>query len=140
MTPQQQTRQLELVDVIEPHEFDSDGTLAWSSAPATQAAALDEFPSIRYRALEDEATLIARGISESIDGRSDLHARRVRSDRRRITFPREDIEAAFGGTNEELIDEEQRLAVFATDGVLAFRLVDDVGQVDIQEEVLEELQ
>lgn len=140
MTPQQQTRQLELVDVIEPHEFDTDQTLAWSSAPGTHAAALDEFASVRYRALKDEGTLIARGISESIDGRSDPHARRVRSDRRRITFPREDVETAFGVTNEELIDEEMRLAIFATEGVLAFRLADDVATVDVQEEILEELQ
>lgn len=140
MTSQEQTRQLELVDVIIPHEFDSDGTLAWSSAPARQAANLDEYSSIRYRALEEESTLIATAISEAIDGRSDPHARRVRADRRRITFPRADIEAAFGITNEDIVDEEMRFAVFATDGVVAFRLVDDVGQVDLPEEVLEELQ
>lgn len=125
--------QLELVDVVTLHSY-GDGTIAWGSAPARHAANLQDYGSLIYHV--DDSTLFAVATTEKIDGRSDPHARRLREDRRRNTIPQKDLEDGWGLTPADA--EDQRVAVYAADAVIALRRVEALDTVDVPEDVLEE--
>jgi len=124
--------QLELVDVVTLHSY-GDGTIAWGSAPARHAANLQDYGSLIYHV--DDSTLFAVATTEKIDGRSDPHARRLREDRRRNTIPKTDLEDGWGLTPADA--EDQRVAVYAADAVIALRRVEALDTVDVPEDVLE---
>lgn len=125
--------QLELVDVVTLHSY-GDGTVAWGSAPARHAANLQDYGSLIYHV--NDRTLFAVATTEKIDGRSDPHARRFREDRRRNTIPSTDLEDGWGLTAADA--EDQRVAVYAADGVIALRRAGTLGTVDVPQDILEE--
>jgi len=127
--------QLELVDVASLH-VDRDRSVMWGSAPARHKANLEDYGSLIYDV--DGRTLVATATPEKIDGRSDPHARRIRDDRRRYTIPAGDFDTVW---DVDAADAEgRRVAVYASEGVVALRLVDDLDTLEVSDELVEDVQ
>jgi len=127
--------QLELVDVASLY-VDHDRSVAWGSATARDEASLLEYGSLVYSV--HGRTLVAVATPEKIDGRSDPHARRIREDRRRYTIPSSDFDSVWGLTPRTA--GGRRVAVYAAEGVVALRLVDDLDTVEVPTELVEDVQ
>ena len=108
----------------------------WGSAPARDKASLLEYGSLVYDV--DGRTLVATATPEKIDGRSDPHARRIREDRRRYTIPATDFDDVWD--IEPADAEGRRVAVYAAEGVVALRLVDDLDTLEVAGELVEDVQ
>jgi len=127
--------QLELVDVASLH-VDHDRSVTWGSAPARHEANLEDYGSLIYHV--DDRTLVATATPEKIDGRSDPHARRIRDDRRRYTIPAGDFDTVWDVDPADA--EGRRVAVYASEGVVALRLVDDLDTLEVSDELVEDVQ
>jgi len=127
--------QLELVDVATLH-VDRERSVTWASAPARDRASLLEYGSLIYDI--DGGTLFAVATTEKIDGRSDPHARRIREDKRRYTIPATDFDTVWDFDPADA--EGRRIAVYAAEGVVALRPIDDLDTVAVPDELIEDVQ
>lgn len=124
--------QFELVDVATLN-VDRNSTVSWGSSAARDEGQLLDYGSLIYGV--DDRTLVATATEEKIDGRSDPHARRIRADNRRHIIPIADFEAAWDMDLSEA--DGRKVAVWAREGAVALRLVEDLVALDLPADVVD---
>lgn len=102
------------------------GKFGVSMTPALDAAGLDDASTLLFDADLLDGHLVAVGIEEAVDGRSDPRAVRLRQNRRLVYLPRGEVESAFGITPDDLAGTDGLpVMVLAGPGVIALREVQD---------------
>lgn len=120
MAEQTDVRSLELVGTVEPRY--RNGSIETTPGAALDAAGLRAASSLFFQ--DDGDVLVAVGTGYEADSRSDRDGRPIHQ-RGRVTVPERFHEIV--GLNVEAVRENgPRLAVYAGEGVLAFRPVDEL--------------
>jgi ribosomal protein S16 len=120
MSEQTDVRSLELVGTVAPQY--RNGSIEITPGTALDAAGLSAASSLFFQ--DDGGVLVAVGTDYEADGRSDRDGRPIHQ-RGRVTIPKHFHEAVDLDV-ETVRKNGPRLAVYASEGVLAFRPVDEL--------------
>lgn len=120
MAERADVRSLELVGTVEPQY--RNGSIEITSGATLDVAGLSAASSLFFQ--DDGDILVAVGTDYEADGRRDRDGRPIHQ-RGRVTVPKH-FHETVGLNVEDVRENGPRLAVYAGEGVLAFRPVDEL--------------